>query len=78
MVVTTYRNFRAAMPQLGDVNCAAVDVKPGGRGGAREIGLCTLKTKGATPQYGALKYPLVWQKVSGQRMLNTDISNMGK
>jgi uncharacterized protein (TIGR02246 family) len=73
------QNFWAvAMQQLGDVKCTAVDVKPLGRSGAREIGTCTFKTKGATPQDGALKYAVVWQKVGGQWMLNTDIWNMDK
>ena len=56
----------AAAQQLGDVKCTALDVKPLGRSGAREIGTCTFKTKGATPQDGALKYAVVWQKVNGQ------------
>ncbi len=68
----------AAMQQLGDIKCTAVDVKPLGRSGAREIGTCTFKTKGATPQDGALKYAVVWQKVNGQWMLNTDVWNMDK
>ena len=68
----------AAMQQLSDVKCSAADVKPIGRSGAREIGTCTFKTKGATPQDAALKYAVVWQKVSGQWMLNTDIWNMDK
>jgi uncharacterized protein (TIGR02246 family) len=68
----------AAMQQLSDVKCTAVDVKPLGRSAAREIGTCTFKTKGATPQDGALKYAVVWQKVNGQWMLNTDIWNMDK
>ncbi|HWD57401.1 MAG TPA: SgcJ/EcaC family oxidoreductase [Stellaceae bacterium] len=67
-----------AMQQLSDVKCTALDVKPLGRSGAREIGTCTFKTKGATPQDGALKYAVTWQKVSGQWMLNTDIWNMDK
>lgn len=70
--------WTAAMQQLGDVKCTAVDVKPLGRSGAREIGTCTFKTKGASPQDGALKYAVVWQKVNGQWMLNTDIWNMDK
>ena len=68
----------AAMQQLGDVKCSAVDVKPLGRSGVREVGTCTFKTKGASPQDGTLKYAVVWQKVSGQWMLNTDIWNMDK
>ena len=66
------------MQQLSDVKCTAVDVIKLGRNGAREIGTCTFKTKGATPQDGALKYAVVWQKVDGQWMLNTDIWNMDK
>lgn len=70
--------WAAAMQQLSDIKCTAVDVKPLGRSGAREIGTCTCKTKGATPQDGALKYAVVWQKVNGQWMLNTDIWNTDK
>lgn len=67
-----------AMQQLGDVKCTAVDVKPLGRSAAREIGTCTFKTKGATPQDGALKYTVVWQKENGQWKLLTDIWNFDK
>jgi uncharacterized protein (TIGR02246 family) len=67
-----------AMQQLGDVKCTAVDVMPIGRTGAREIGTCTFKTKGASPQDGMLKYAVVWRKVNSQWMLNTDIWNMDK
>jgi uncharacterized protein (TIGR02246 family) len=73
------KNFwNAAMQQLSDVKCTAVDVMPIGRSGAREIGTCTFKTKGASPQDGALKYAVVWRKVGGQWLLNTDIWNMDK
>jgi uncharacterized protein (TIGR02246 family) len=67
-----------AMQQLGDVKCTAIDVKPLGRKAAREIGTCTFKTKGATPQDGVLKYAVVWQKDDGQWKLLTDIWNMDK
>jgi uncharacterized protein (TIGR02246 family) len=67
-----------AMQQLSDVKCTAVDVSPVGRSGAREIGACSFKTKGASPQDGALKYAVVWRKVGGQWLLNTDIWNMDK
>jgi uncharacterized protein (TIGR02246 family) len=67
-----------AMQQLGDVKCSVLDIKPLGRSAAREIGTCTFKTKGATPEDGALKYAVVWQKVNGQWMLTTDIWNMDK
>jgi uncharacterized protein (TIGR02246 family) len=67
-----------AMQQLGDVKCTATDVMPIGRSGAREIGTCTFKTKGASPQDGALKYAVVWRKVGSQWLLNTDIWNMDK
>jgi hypothetical protein len=32
----------------------------------------------ATPQDGTLNYAVVWQKVNGQWMLNTDTWNMDK
>jgi uncharacterized protein (TIGR02246 family) len=67
-----------ASQQLGDVKCTTVDVKPLGRSAAREIGTCTFKSKGATPQDGALKYAVVWQKENGQWKLLTDIWNMDK
>jgi uncharacterized protein (TIGR02246 family) len=66
------------MQQLGDVKCTTTDVKPLGRNGAREVGNCTFKTKGASPGDGALKYAVVWQKIDGQWKLNTDIWNMDK
>jgi uncharacterized protein (TIGR02246 family) len=66
------------MEMLGDVKCTASDVKRLGRNGAREIGTCTFKTKGASPQDGALKYAVVWVKEDGQWKLNTDIWNMDK
>ncbi|HEU0218070.1 MAG TPA: SgcJ/EcaC family oxidoreductase [Stellaceae bacterium] len=73
------KNFWAgAMQQLSDVKCTAVDVMPIGRTGAREVGTCSFKTKGASPQDGALKYVVVWRKVNGQWLLNTDIWNMDK
>jgi len=73
------QNFwKQAMQQLSDVKCTAVDVMPIGRTGAREIGTCTFKIKGATPQDGALKYAVVWRKVANQWLLNTDIWNMDK
>jgi uncharacterized protein (TIGR02246 family) len=66
------------MQQLGDVKCTALNVKPLGRNAAREIGTCTFKTKGATPQDGALKYAVVWQRDGGQWKLLQDIWNMDK
>jgi len=73
------KNFwTGAMQQLSDVKCTAVDVMPIGRTGAREVGTCSFKTKGASPQDGALKYVVVWRKVNGQWLLNTDIWNMDK
>lgn len=67
-----------ATQQLGDVKCTSLDVKPLGRSAAREIGTCTYKTKGATPQDGALKYAVVWQKENGQWKLLQDIWNADK
>jgi uncharacterized protein (TIGR02246 family) len=67
-----------SMNQFGDVKCTALDVKPLGRSAAREIGTCTFKTKEATPQDGALKYAVVWQKVNGEWKLLQDIWNFDK
>ena len=50
------------MQQLADVKCTALDVMPVGRTGAREIGTCTFKTKGASPQDGALKFAVVCER----------------
>ena len=66
------------MQQLGDVKLTTFDVKPLGPNAAREIGTATFKTKGATPQDGALKYAVVWQKVNGQWKLLQDIWNSDK
>lgn len=67
-----------AMQKLGDIKCTTVDAAQVSRAGVREVGTCTFKTKGASPQDGALKYVVVWRKVAGQWLLNTDIWNMDK
>lgn len=67
-----------AMQQLGDIKLTTIDVKPLGPSAAREIGTGTFKTKGATPQDGALKYAVVWQKEGGQWKLLQDIWNTDK
>jgi len=66
------------MQQIGDIKCTALDVKPLGRGAAREIGTCSFKTKSQPPQDGALKYAVVWKKVGGQWELLQDIWNTKK
>ena len=67
-----------AMQQLGDIKITTLDVKPLGLSAAREIGTATFKTKGQTPQDGALKYAVVWQKEGGRWKLLQDIWNMDK
>jgi uncharacterized protein (TIGR02246 family) len=67
-----------AAQQIGDVKCTTIDVKPLGRKAAREIGTCTFKTKGATPQDSALKYAVVWVKTDSGWKLIQDIWNMDK
>ena len=67
-----------AMQQLGDIKLTTLDVKPLGGNAAREIGTATFKTKGATPQDGALKYAVVWQKEGGRWKLLQDIWNFDK
>jgi uncharacterized protein (TIGR02246 family) len=66
------------MQQIGDIKCTTLDVKPLGRGAAREIGTCSFKTKSQPPQDGALKYAVVWEKVGGQWELLQDIWNTNK
>jgi uncharacterized protein (TIGR02246 family) len=67
-----------AMQQLSDIKCTALDVKPLGRNAAREVGTCTFKTKGTTPQDAALKYAVVWERENSQWKLLQDIWNMDK
>jgi len=67
-----------AVQQLGDIKITTLDVKPLGGNAAREIGTATFKTKGQTPQDGALKYAVVWQKEGGRWKLLQDIWNMDK
>lgn len=67
-----------AMQQLGDIKITTLDVKPLGGNAAREIGTATFRTKDATPQDGALKYAVVWQKEGGRWKLLQDIWNMDK
>jgi hypothetical protein len=37
------------MQQIRDIKCTTLDVKPLGRGTAREIGTCSFKTKSQPP-----------------------------
>ena len=67
-----------AVQQLGDIKITTLEVKPLGGNAAREIGTATFKTKGQTPEQGALKYAVVWQREGGQWKLLQDIWNMDK
>ena len=49
-----------------------------GKSAAREIGTCSFKTKGQSPQAGSLKYAVVWQKEGGRWKLLQDIWNTDK
>ena len=64
-----------AAEQISDFKLATVDVKPLGSDAAREIGTFSLKTKGQQAQDVSGKYVVVWQKVSGDWKLATDIWN---
>jgi uncharacterized protein (TIGR02246 family) len=70
--------YAQAAQQLGDAKVTTVDVLRLGRSAAREIGTVTLKTKGDQPQEMTGKYAVVWRKVDGQWMIETDIWNMNK
>jgi uncharacterized protein (TIGR02246 family) len=76
---TDIEKFMAgAVQQLGEIKLTTLDVKPLGGSAAREIGTATFKTKGQTPQAGALKYAVVWQREGGRWKLLQDIWNMDK
>ena len=70
--------WRQSMQQLGDIKCMTIDVKPLGSSAAREIGTCSFKTKGKSPQESSLKYAVVWQKEGGRWKLLQDIWNSDK
>ena len=70
--------WQKQMQQIGDVKCTALDVKQLSRNAAREVGICTFKTKAQPPQDGALKYAVVWEKEGGQWKLLQDIYNASK
>jgi uncharacterized protein (TIGR02246 family) len=70
--------WRQQMQQIGDVKCTALDVKPLGNKAAREIGTCSFKTKAQSPQDGALKYAVVWEKEGREWRLMQDIWNSNK
>jgi uncharacterized protein (TIGR02246 family) len=70
--------WRQSMQQLGDIKCATIDVKSLGSSAAREIGTCSFRTKGQSPQESSLKYAVVWQKEGGRWKLLQDIWNSDK
>jgi uncharacterized protein (TIGR02246 family) len=70
--------WRQSMQQLGDIKCTTVDVKSLGSSAAREIGTCSFRTKGQSPQESSLKYAVVWQKEGGRWKLLQDIWNSDK
>jgi uncharacterized protein (TIGR02246 family) len=70
--------WRQSMQQLGDIKCMTIDVKPLGSSAAREIGTCSFRTKGQSPQESSLKYAVVWQKEGGRWKLLQDIWNSDK
>jgi uncharacterized protein (TIGR02246 family) len=70
--------LREAVKSHGDLNCTTIYVKPLGPRAAREIGTCTFKSKGATPQNLAIKYAVVWEKIGRSWKLSQDIWNTDK
>lgn len=68
-----------AAQQLSDMKLTTLDVKSLGPNALCEIGTGTFKTKGQSPQDGALKYAVVWEKgADGQWRLLQDIWNTDK
>ena len=70
--------WKSEMKQVGDVAIKVTDVVPLGANAAREIGTYTLKVKGSPPQDGSGKYAVVWRKVGGKWLIDTDIWNTDK
>ena len=70
--------WKAAMDDMQDVQCTALDVKPLGGNAAREIGSCSFMTKKPPLQEGQIKYAVVWQKEGGRWKLLQDIWNTDK
>src|SRR5258708_815846 len=62
----------------GDPALKGIDVVPLGANAAREIGTYTLKVKGSPPKDGSGKYAVVWRKVGGKWLIDTDIWNSDK
>ena len=55
--------WRSMAEQVVSPNVSAVDVKALGLLAAREIGVYSLKTKGANPQELTGKYVVIWERV---------------
>jgi uncharacterized protein (TIGR02246 family) len=70
--------WKDQIPNLQDVKCTALDVKPLGGSAAREVGSCSFMTKATPPQQATIKYAVVWQKEGGKWKLLQDIWNMDK
>ena len=70
--------WRQAGQQMTDVSCTAIDVLPLGRSAVREIGTCSAKSKGQSPQDIQIKYAVVWHKSGSRWRLLQDIWNSSK
>jgi len=70
--------WKAAIANMQDIQCTALDVKPLGGNAAREIGTCSFMTKKAPLKEVDIKYAVVWQKEGGQWKLLQDIWNSDK
>lgn len=70
--------WKGMAEQVSDPKLITLDVKPLGSSAAREIGIFSLKTKGATPQEVTGKYVVVWERVGNEWKLESDIWNDGK
>lgn len=64
-----------AMKGIGHASCTTLDVLSLGSAAAREIGTCELKTRAQPAKEIAIKYAVVWRKVSGHWKLAVDIWN---
>ncbi len=70
--------WKKAATQVGDAKLVTIDLRPLGRGAAREIGTVTLATKAQPSQQVVGKYAVVWRRIGGRWLLETDIWNTDK
>jgi uncharacterized protein (TIGR02246 family) len=67
-----------ASKSISIANFKVTDVKALGPNAARDQGYATVRTKGANPQEMVGKYVIVWEKINGKWLIDSDIWNMNE